>query len=124
MWWKAWVYIKMFRRDLLIMLIALKNPGTPKYVRNLMIAALVYLISPIDIIPDAIPVLGFVDDAVIVSIAVYGLMRLLPDYVRQESEEKAYRLGRQMPYLLIVISIVVFVWIFLMLYGLYSLLFK
>jgi uncharacterized membrane protein YkvA (DUF1232 family) len=124
MWWKAWVYVKMFRRDLLIMLIALKNPGTPKYVRNLMIAALVYLISPIDIIPDTIPVLGLVDDAVIVPIAVYGLMQFLPAHVRQESEEKADWLGKKMPYLLVAISIVVLVWIFLMIYGLYSLFFK
>jgi len=44
--------------------------------------------------------------------------------VRQESEEKADWLGKKMPYLLVAISIVVLVWIFLMIYGLYSLFFK
>ena len=69
MWWRIWGFLKLFRRDLIIMLLAMRNPATPKAVKGLFAVAVLYLISPVDLIPDTIPFLGMMDDAVIVPAA-------------------------------------------------------
>ncbi len=124
MWWRIWGFLKLFRRDLIIMLLAMRNPATPKAVKGLFAVAVLYLISPVDLIPDTIPFLGMMDDAVIVPAAVCGLMNLLPGVVRAESEAKAQRLQHRMPYVLLAASIVIFLWVVLVIWAVYSLIFK
>jgi len=63
-------FLKLFRKDLLIMLMAMRHPGTPKAIKGVMLAALLYLISPVDLIPDTIPFFGLMDDAVVLPAAV------------------------------------------------------
>ncbi len=117
-------FLKLFRKDLLIMLMAMRHPGTPKAIKGMMVAALIYLLSPVDFIPDTIPLLGLLDDAVILPAAVCGLLQLLPYRVRQDSEERAWQLERRLPYLLLGASLVVFLWVLLLIWALYSLIFK
>ncbi len=121
---RVWAFLKFFRKDLIIMLLAMRNPATPRLVKGLMLAALLYLISPIDLIPDTIPFFGLLDDAIIVPAAVCGLMNFLPPSVRAESEYRAQQLVRRMPYILLAVSIVIFLWIVLLIWGIYSLLFR
>ena len=49
------LFFKLFRHDLIVILLAMRNRRTPKEIKALLIAAGLYLISPIDLIPDAIP---------------------------------------------------------------------
>lgn len=114
-------FLRLFRRDIIIMMLALRKRDTPKSVKYLMLAAALYFLSPIDIVPDSIPFLGLVDDAVIVPAAVMGLLNLLPSYVRRESEEEADYLIRHLRLLLIVATLVVLAWIALILFILYKL---
>ena len=79
--WKLFSFLKMFREDLLVMLVAIKDPRTPLVIKGAFLAGLLYCISPIDIIPDAVPLLGMVDDAAVLPAAVFGLIRLLPPAV-------------------------------------------
>ena len=65
--------LRLFRRDIIVMLMALKERDTPGKVKGLLLLSILYLISPIDIIPDAVPFFGFLDDAVIVPTAICGL---------------------------------------------------
>ena len=74
-------FLKFFRRDLAVLLMAAKQPGTPGRVRVLFLLTILYLLSPIDLIPDTIPVVGVLDDAVLVPAAVCALLRLLPPAV-------------------------------------------
>ena len=117
-------FLKLFRKDLLIMLMAMRHPGTPKAIKGVMLAALLYLISPVDLIPDAIPVLGIMDDAVIVPAAICGLMRMLPRSVRADSEYQAQVVARRLPYFMLGASILIFLWVVLLIAGIYSLVFK
>jgi uncharacterized membrane protein YkvA (DUF1232 family) len=48
-----------------------------------------YALSPIDLIPDFIPVLGYLDDAILLPMGIFVAIRLVPDYVLTESREKA-----------------------------------
>lgn len=124
MWRKIWAGLKVFRGDLFVLLIAVRNPATPKYIKALLAAAFVYLVSPLDLIPDAVPVFGLVDDMTLVPAAVCGLLHLLPAAVRRDSEAKAYRLGRKMPYLLFAAALLLLAWTMFLVFALYALLFK
>ena len=87
-----------------------------------MALAALYLVSPIDLVPDAIPFFGLVDDAVIVPAAVYGLMHLLPHGVRAESEYQADYVLRHARAVLILASAFIVCWMALLLWGICRLL--
>ena len=112
---------KLFRRDLIIMLLALKNRETPGKVKGLLLAALLYLIFPVDIIPDAVPLAGILDDAIVVPLAVEGLMKLLPGQVRRESEAQAQHVLRYAPAIVAGASLFIISWLALIIFGIVKL---
>jgi uncharacterized membrane protein YkvA (DUF1232 family) len=61
-----------------------KDPRTPWYARAVLGAAVAYAVSPIDLIPDFIPVLGLLDDLVVLPAMFWVAMRLVPRSVREE----------------------------------------
>lgn len=67
----------------------LKDPRTPKLAKWLLGIAIAYFLSPIDIIPDFIPVLGQLDDLAIVSGLLTAALKMIPPEVIAESREKA-----------------------------------
>ena len=116
-------FLKLFRYDLLVMLVALKHRDTPKNVKGLLIAAILYLVSPIDLIPDAIPLAGVIDDAVIVPAAIMGLTNMLPSHVRYYAEDQAGKMLRYMPVILAATTLFVICWLGIIIFGLYKLIF-
>jgi uncharacterized membrane protein YkvA (DUF1232 family) len=70
--------ILQFRNELMTLWRAFIAPGTPLWLKGLMLLVPLYLISPADLIPDIIPVLGWVDDLVIIPLLVTWLVSLLP----------------------------------------------
>lgn len=116
-------FLKLFRYDLLVMLVALKHRDTPKNVKGLLLAAILYLVSPIDLLPDAIPLAGIIDDAVIVPTAIMGLTNMLPGHVRHYAEDQAGKMLRYMPAILAATTLFVVCWLGLIVYGLYKLIF-
>jgi uncharacterized membrane protein YkvA (DUF1232 family) len=66
-----------------------KNPETPWYVRLFALLLVAYAFSPIDLIPDFIPVIGYLDDLVIVPAGVYLLLRITPEIVISDSRVRA-----------------------------------
>lgn len=116
-------FLKLFRYDLVVMLIALRHKDTPRRVKGLFALAILYLVSPVDLIPDTIPFLGILDDAVIVPTAVCGLTQLLPGPVRHYAEDQAERIMRYVPVMLVISSLVVLIWLGLLAYGLFRLFF-
>jgi uncharacterized membrane protein YkvA (DUF1232 family) len=70
--------ILQFRNELIVLWRAFIAPGTPLWLKGLMLLVPLYLISPIDVIPDVIPILGWVDDLVIIPLLVSWLVSLLP----------------------------------------------
>ena len=63
---------------------ALADKRTPWYARALVILTLAYIISPIDLIPDIIPVIGLLDELILLPIVYTSVMRLVPDEVKHE----------------------------------------
>ena len=77
------------RRDVVTLWMALRHPRTPRLARLLAWVAVVYALSPIDLIPDFIPVLGYVDDMVLLPFLVWLAVRLIPADVLAECRERA-----------------------------------
>ena len=72
------------KRNLALYRKVLRHPRTPRRSRWLLAAALGYLALPFDLIPDFLPVIGHVDDVVIIPLLVYLAMRAVPPDVVQE----------------------------------------
>lgn len=80
---KAWA--KRLKHRLTALYYAQQHPHTPWYCRMLIALTLLYALSPIDLIPDFIPVLGLLDDLLLLPLAIYLTIKLLPAEVWQES---------------------------------------
>lgn len=68
-----------FRREAVIVWRALWLPSTPLYLKLSALALAVYVLSPIDLVPDYIPVLGWIDDVVLVPLVVSWIVSKLPE---------------------------------------------
>ena len=84
---KDWA--RRVKRDAVAVYFAARDPRTPILARCLALAVAAYALSPIDLIPDFIPVLGYLDDLIIVPLGLWLVIRLLPPKVLAESREKA-----------------------------------
>lgn len=67
-----------------------ERPCTPRPSKVLLWVAIAYLVSPIDIIPDVVPLLGHLDDIVIVPLLIFLALRMVPDEVAAECSSAAY----------------------------------
>jgi uncharacterized membrane protein YkvA (DUF1232 family) len=73
---KGWA--RRLKRDVHAVWIAARDPRTPRPVRLLALAVAAYALSPIDLIPDFVPVLGYLDDLMIVPLGLWLVLRLVP----------------------------------------------
>lgn len=93
--------------------LAYKDPRTPWYAK--LFAALVagYALSPIDLIPDPIPVLGYLDDAILLPLGVILARRMIPDDVLSECRERAREMAErgEKPTSRVAAVVVVVLWI-------------
>lgn len=79
--------MKKIKEDIFVIAEAVKHPETPFYIKVLALIVVAYAFSPIDLIPDFIPVLGYLDDLILVPLGIAVLLKLLPDHIIQESRE-------------------------------------
>ena len=102
-------------RRLKVYLLALwklvRHPDTPRPARWIAIAVIAYAVSPIDLIPDFIPVLGLLDDLVIVPLGIALAVRLTPKPLWQQMLAEAERSADRLPRLWWGAAAVVLVWI-------------
>lgn len=75
--------------EVLVIWHATRDPGCPRHLRWLALALVAYALSPIDLIPDFIPVLGWLDELIILPLALSWLLRRLPPPLLQRACERA-----------------------------------
>ena len=81
--------INQLKYDLSALYIAYSRKDVSIFAKLIIIVAIVYALSPIDLIPDFIPILGYLDDILIVSFLVYLSLKLIPKEIMEECRQQA-----------------------------------
>src|SRR5262249_54191249 len=76
--------VRNLKRDMVAMGLAVRDPRVPWYAKALGTCVIAYALSPIDLIPDFVPVLGYLDDLVLVPLGLLLVLRLIPADVLAE----------------------------------------
>ena len=80
---------RAIKRDTLALYLAARHPETPWYAKALAVVIVGYALSPIDLIPDFIPVLGYLDDVILLPIAIVLCIRLIPAHMLADCRTEA-----------------------------------
>jgi uncharacterized membrane protein YkvA (DUF1232 family) len=82
-------WAEALKRDVLALWFCYRNPRVPLVAKILAVIIVAYALSPIDLIPDFIPVLGYLDELILLPAGIYVVLRLIPSTVLQDSRERA-----------------------------------
>ena len=80
---------RQLKADVAALYYAARHPATPWYAKLLIVGIVAYALSPIDLIPDFIPVLGFLDEIVLLPFAIVLAVKLVPEPVMAECRARA-----------------------------------
>lgn len=89
-WWRSWALV--LKGEILSVYFAARDPAAPWPPRLLALLVAAYALSPIDLIPDFIPVLGWLDDLLLVPLGLWLVLKLMPPAVMARARERAQRL--------------------------------
>ena len=84
--------VRALKRELSALVLAMRRPDVPWYAKALGAVVIAYALSPIDLIPDFIPVLGLLDDLILVPLGVLAVRAMVPAEVLVECRERAREL--------------------------------
>ena len=90
---KTWA--RSLKRDAHAIYLASRDPRVPWYAKALAIAVAAYALSPIDLIPDFIPVIGYLDELFILPLGIWLVVRLIPDGIMVEYRARANEAGQR-----------------------------
>ena len=102
--------LRALKRESLVVYYAARDPRLPWHVRVLALAVAAYALSPIDLIPDFIPVLGYLDDLVLVPLGIALVVKLTPADVLTTARERAAH-AAQRPVSRIAAAVIVALWL-------------
>lgn len=103
---------KQLKLEVYALYIAYKDKRTPWYAKIFAALVVGYAFSPIDLIPDPIPILGYLDDLVLIPLGAYLAVKMIPSKVMIESREKAREVMAQgKPVNIYAAVIIVLIWI-------------
>ena len=110
-------HAKGLERELYALYLAGRNPRTPWYAKAVAALVVGYAFSPIDLIPDFIPLLGYLDDLILLPLGIYLALRLIPDEVMDEAREQAREaaaagkpMSRAAAVVIVALWLLLFVW--------------
>lgn len=89
MWKRLSAVWLVVRGDAKLLWHALQHPESPSWLKAGTALVVLYLFSPIDVIPDLIPVIGLMDDLVLVPLAINWMLKRLPEHIRQWAQAQA-----------------------------------
>ncbi|WP_242225392.1 YkvA family protein [Bacillus cereus group sp. BfR-BA-01380] len=113
---KKWA--RNVKKQLLVLFLAYRDKRVPWYAKLFTMLVVAYAFSPIDLIPDFIPILGYLDDLILVPLGVYLALKLIPEEVledckRKIEEESLVNKPKNWitAFLIVYIWLIVFIWI-------------
>ena len=119
-------YARKLKQNLFVLYLSYRDHRVPWYAKLVAICVVAYAFSPIDLIPDFIPVLGYLDDLIIVPLGISLALKLIPLYIIEENREKAEEIRKQgkpknwfVGVLFILIWLLLAFWVGRLLYGIF-----
>jgi uncharacterized membrane protein YkvA (DUF1232 family) len=106
--------VRAIKREAHAVYLASKDPRVPWYAKALAAFVLAYLFSPIDLIPDFIPVLGYLDDLIVVPAGLVLVIRLIPRDVMDEHREAARVAALERKPNWVAAAVIVAIWLLLL----------
>jgi uncharacterized membrane protein YkvA (DUF1232 family) len=95
------------KHKILTLFYAFKDKRTPLYAKIATLSSIIYLVSPADILPDVIPLAGYIDDIVIVPFLIDLSTKLLPAEIKKDAEQKARSRGKKVLWLLLIMVVAI-----------------
>lgn len=111
-------WAKAFKQQTLVVYFAAKDPRTPFFVRLLAVLVAAYALSPIDLIPDFIPVIGYLDDLLLLPLGIALIVKLTPPDVIASAKAQAETVSER-PTSYAAAMVVILIWL-LVAVGLYQ----
>ncbi|MNN77125.1 hypothetical protein D3C81_1935620 [compost metagenome] len=103
-----------------------KDYRVPWYAKAFAICVVAYAFSPIDLIPDFIPIIGYLDDLIVVPLGITMALKMIPSYIIEDNREKAEEIKMKgkpknwfVGFLFILVWILFALWISSIIYGYY-----
>jgi uncharacterized membrane protein YkvA (DUF1232 family) len=104
-------WARSIKRDVRAVYLASRDPRTPWYAKAVAIGVAAYALSPIDLIPDFIPILGQLDELIVLPLGIWLVVRLIPPEVMNEHRAAAAILDQQGPRSIAGAVTIIIIWI-------------
>lgn len=114
--WKQ--QVRKLKKQTYVIYLACKDARVPWYARALAAIIVAYALSPIDLIPDIIPIIGYLDDLILVPLGIVLVVRMIPPKILEDCRQQAEAaMDRSIPKSWIAAVVVVAIWLFLGVFG-------
>ena len=102
---------RLLKTEVYAVYLAYKDPRVPWYARIFAVCVVGYAFSPIDLIPDPIPILGYLDDLILVPLGIALILKMIPKEVMAEYREQArVTMLQNKPVNRIAVTVIVGIW--------------
>jgi len=103
---------RALKADTYALYLAYRHPRTPRKARIFAVLVVAYAFSPIDLIPDPIPVLGYLDDLLLVPLGIYLALKMIPPDIMDECRQRAKdEVGSDKPVFRGAAAVIVLIWL-------------
>lgn len=114
---------KKIKKELKVIYLAYKRPDVPWYAKLVAILVVGYALSPVDLIPDFVPVLGYLDDIILIPLGITLVIKLIPKNIIDECRMQADEIFKDgKPRNWIAGTLIIVLWLILIGYCLYKVL--
>lgn len=104
---------RALKAETYVLYLAARHPGTPWHAKLLVAGIVAYALSPIDLIPDFIPVLGYLDDLILLPLGIAWAIRMIPPEVMAECRARGQARSNEKPVSRIAAVVIVLIWLLL-----------
>ena len=98
------------KRELFALNLAAGDPRTPWYAKAFVACVVAYALSPLDLVPDPIPILGYLDDLLLLPLAIYLASKMIPEPVLAECRQRAAVTNAKLPKSYVAATAIVLLW--------------
>ena len=109
---RGWLrrFVARMRDELRVLWLVGRDPEVPLAARVLVVLVVAYALSPIDLIPDFVPVLGLLDDAILVPLGIWLAMRLVPEQAWARARARVHSTPARLPRSRLGASLILITW--------------